>query len=96
MTVNAALQPTRSIFWPACVCAEWPKLATPDAHIPPLSDANGCELCTSLVSFQRSQFVFSLKLHCYQAQYSFGLTGSHDPTFGCLVEVNLTVLQAKT
>ncbi|EIW58126.1 uncharacterized protein TRAVEDRAFT_148174, partial [Trametes versicolor FP-101664 SS1] len=30
------------------------------------------------------------------AQYSFGLTGSHDPTFGCLVEVNLTVPQAKT
>ncbi|OJT13492.1 hypothetical protein TRAPUB_9957 [Trametes pubescens] len=30
------------------------------------------------------------------AQYGFGLSGSHDPTFGCLVQVNLTVPQAKT
>lgn len=37
-----------------------------------------------------------MKPHFDQAQYSFGLTGSHDPTFGCLVEVNLTVPQAKT
>ncbi|KAH9893594.1 hypothetical protein C8Q73DRAFT_647649 [Cubamyces lactineus] len=29
------------------------------------------------------------------SQYHFGLSGSHDPTFGCLVQVSLTVGQAK-
>ncbi|KAI0326263.1 hypothetical protein GY45DRAFT_1329139 [Cubamyces sp. BRFM 1775] len=29
------------------------------------------------------------------SQYHFGLSGSHDPTFGCLVQVSLTVAQAK-
>ncbi|KAI0630663.1 hypothetical protein C8Q77DRAFT_1160216 [Trametes polyzona] len=29
------------------------------------------------------------------AQYSYGLSGSHDPTFGCLVQVSLTVPQAQ-
>lgn len=58
IATSTALQRTCSVFRPTCVRAEWAKLATADAHIPPLSDANGRELCTYSVALRGSQLVF--------------------------------------
>lgn len=75
-----------SIFWTACVRAQWPKLVPRWSCTGTRARTARDQLCQSISHLAR----MLLLMKTLQGQYAYGLTGEVDPLYGCSAVLPIT------